>query len=214
MKAKRILTFIFWTIIIAISVYFYYYNVFAYFYGYRNERFGTTLFTNQIWFVAHMVGATFSLFLGPVQFWPSVRKKYIRYHRMAGKLYIVGSLIAGISALRLSLINDCAGCRYPLFLLSVLFLLTTACAWIAIRRKNIVAHQQFMTRSYTLALAFVFVRLYQILPLDFLYGPIHNAEVERTVNEWIFSFVPLIIVEIVMIWLPSLKKTRRANHKQ
>jgi len=207
MKTRKLLIIIFWTIIIGISAYFYFYNVFGYFLGYRNERFGTTLFQNQIWFIAHMVGATCSLFLGPVQFWPSVRKKYMRYHRIAGKLYIIGSIIAGISALRMALIYDCIGCRYALVLLSILFLFTTSCAWIAIRRKNIKAHQQFMTRSYTLALAFVFIRLYQILPLEFLFGPINNVEVERTVNEWMFSFVPLIIVEIVMIWLPSLKKS-------
>lgn len=209
MKTKKLLTIVLWTVIILISAYFYFYNVFGYFLGYRNERFGTTLLDNQIWFIAHMVGATFSLFLGPVQFWPSIRKKYIRYHRTAGKLYIIGSLIAGISALRLSWIYDCVGCRYPLVLLSILFLGTTVMAWISIKRKNIVAHQQFMARSYTCALAFVFIRLYQILPLGFLYSPINNVEVERTANEWLFSLLPLLILEIAMIWIPSLKKTKR-----
>ena len=206
MKSRKILIILFWTVIISISAYFYFYNVLGYLFGYRNERFGVTLFENQLWFIAHMIGATFSLFLGPIQFWPSIRKKYASYHKSAGKLYIIGSLIAGISALRLSLIYDCVGCRYSLIILSILFLLTTSLAWVSIKRKNIIAHRQFMIRSYTCALAFVFIRLYQILPLDFLYSSINNVEVQRTVNEWLFSFIPLITVEIVMIWLPSIRK--------
>lgn len=190
------------------SLYFYNDNAIAYLYGYRSDRFGQTLFENQIWFLAHIIGATFSLFLGPIQFWKSVRKQYIRYHRFAGKLYIIGSLIAGIASLRLSLINDCIGCRYSLFILSVLFLLSTSLAWYAIKQKNISAHKQFMTRSYICALAFVLVRLNQIIPMNFLFDVIEDTTIKRTVNEWIFSFVPIILVEIYMIWLPSVRRNK------
>ena len=72
-----------------------------------------------------------------------------------GKVYIVGSLIAGLSALRLSLINDCHACRYSLLLLSVLLLFFTSAAYYSIRKYNIEAHKQFMIRSYVCALAFV-----------------------------------------------------------
>lgn len=208
MKTRTLLQIIFWTATITVSIYFYYDNAIAYLFGYRNERFGLTLLENQIWFITHIIGATFSLFLGPIQFWSFIRKKYISYHRLAGKLYIIGSLVAGCSALRLSIINDCLGCRYSLALLSILFLLTTLLAWISIKGKNITAHRQFMIRSYTCALAFVFVRLYQILPLEFLYSTINDAEIQRTVNEWMFSFIPIIVVEIVMIWIPSVKQIK------
>ena len=208
MKARKLLIIVFWTTIIGVSSYFYYDNAIAYLFGYRSERFGQTLFENQIWFISHIIGATFSLFLGPFQFWGAIRKKYISYHRLAGKIYIIGSLVAGVSALRLSLINDCLGCRYSLALLSILFLLTTSLAWITIRRKNIVAHKHFMTRSYTCALAFVFVRLNQLIPLDFLYYPINDPVIQRTVNEWMFTFVPIIAVEIFMIWIPSVKRIK------
>ena len=202
MKTKKLSIIIFWAVILSLSTYFYVDNVLGYFSGYRNERFES----NQIWFVAHMIGATFSLFLGPVQFWPSIRKKYVSYHRIAGMLYIIGSIVAGISALRLTFIYDCIGCRYSLVVLSILFLLTTSLAWVAIKRKNIVGHRQFMVRSYTCALAFVFIRLYQILPLDFLYSAMDDPELQRTVNEWLFSFVPIIAVEIGVIWIPSITR--------
>lgn len=208
MTIRKIYFIIFWTLLIGVSLYFYYDNAIAYLFGYRSERFGETLFENQIWFVAHIVGATFSLFLGPVQFWKIFRNKYMGYHRFAGKLYIIGSLIAGISSLRLSLINDCVGCRYSLFILSVLFLLSTYLAWYAIKQRNITAHKQFMVRSYVCALAFVFVRLNQIIPLNFLFDAIEDPAIRRTVNEWMFSFAPIILAEIFMVWLPSVRRNK------
>lgn len=207
MKSHKLGLWLFWTFMIGASILFYWDNAVAYLFGYRSERFGQSLFHYQFWFVAHIVGATCSLFLGPVQFWEGIRKKYKRYHRVAGKCYILGSLVAGISSLRLSLINDCQGCRYSLFILSILFLLSTSLAWYAIKQKNTTAHRQFMIRSYTCALAFVFVRLNQLFPLGFLYSAIADQEVKQTVNEWMFSLMPLLFVEIFMIWFPSVRKT-------
>jgi len=207
-RARQFLRFLFWATILTLSGYFYLDNVVAYWFGYRNERFGDSFFNNQFWFVAHIVGATCSLFLGPIQFWKIIRARYLRYHRIAGKIYIFGSLVAGVSSLRLSLLNDCVGCRYSLFLLSLFFIFTTSAAWYSITKKNILAHQQFMVRSYTCALAFVFVRLYQIIPMDFVFGAIENPDTKGVVIEWVFSFMPLFAVEIVMNWIPSIRQRR------
>lgn len=203
---KKTPLFIFWTAIILLSIHFYLDNAVAYFFGYRNPRFGDTFFHNQFWFGLHITAATCSLFLGPIQFWEKIRNKYLRFHRIAGKIYIIGSLIAAVGALRLALVYDCIGCRYSLIPLSFLFFLTTSLAWYAIKQGNITAHKQFMVRSYTCALAFVFARLYQVLPLDFIFNPIVNDNELGVVMEWTTSILPLILVEIFMIWIPSLKK--------
>lgn len=201
MKLNRILLFAFWTVLILLSAGFYFENAVVYLFGYRNPRFAE----NQFWFVAHILGATCSLFLGPIQFWKSIRTKYLKYHRLAGKIYIIGTLIAALSAFRLAFSFDCVGCRFSLIPLSILLFATTALAWYTIKQKNIVAHRQFMVRSYTCALAFVFVRLYQVIPLDFMFGVIDDPNVKGVVIEWMFSILPLILVEIGMIWIPSIK---------
>lgn len=204
-KISKPVLIVFWVILILLSAYFYYDNAVVYLFGYRNPRFDE----NQLWFVLHIAGATCSLFLGPIQFWKFLRTKYIRFHRIAGKIYIIGSLIAAAGAFRLALSFNCVGCRYSLIPLSILFFLTTSLAWYAIKQKNIVAHKQFMVRSYVCALAFVFVRLYQVLPLDFIFQPITNDDVFAVVVEWTFSILPLILVEIFMIWIPSLRKNTK-----
>lgn len=206
MKINRAVLVVFWAGILFLSVYFYLDDAVSYFFGYRNPRFGETFFQNQFWFVLHISAATCSLFLGPIQFWKIIRTKYIRFHRIAGKIYIIGSLVAAITAFRLALIYDCVGCRYSLIPLSILFFLTTSLAWYAIKQKNITAHKQFMVRSYTCALAFVFVRSYQVLPIGFIFDPITNDDVFAVVLEWLFSIMPLLIVEIFMVWIPSVQK--------
>jgi len=201
MKPSKVFLFVFWTVLLLLSIYFYGDNVIAYFNGYRNERFADYRF----WFIAHILGATCSLFLGPIQFWKAIRTKYLKFHRLAGKIYIVGTLIAAVAAFRLALVFDCIGCRFSLIPLSILLFITTALAWYTIKQKNIVVHRQFMIRSYTCALAFVFVRLYLVVPMDFIFGVIKDPNIENVVTEWMFSILPLVLVEIVMIWIPSLK---------
>jgi len=204
MNLKRILLITFWTILILLSAGFYFENAVVYLFGYRNPRFAD----NQYWFVAHILGATCSLFLGPIQFWKSIRTKYLKFHGLSGKIYIIGTLIAAVSAFRLALVFDCVGCRFSLIPLSLLLFITTGLAWYAIKQKNIMAHKQFMVRSYTCALAFVFVRLYQVIPMDSLFGIIEDQGVRVVVIEWMFSFLPIILVEIFMIWIPSLQQRK------
>ncbi|HEV7331201.1 MAG TPA: DUF2306 domain-containing protein [Flavisolibacter sp.] len=200
-----------WTFIIALSVYFFLDNVVAYFYGYRSRMFGNSFWHNQFWVSLHMIGGTLTLFLGPVQFWAFVRKKYLRFHRVSGRIYMAGIAMIGLSAGRLSLISTCVPCRISLFLLTVFAVLSTALAWRAILQRNTKVHRQMMVRSYICVLAFVAVRIDDVYSLDFLFGSIPDPAFRRVVNEYFFSFVPLIFAEIIMVWLPSVRGVRKKS---
>lgn len=204
----KMLTWIMWFLIISLSVYFFYDNVIAYFFGYRSKLFGDTFFHNQFWVALHMTGGTLILLLGPIQFWNWFRNKFLHIHRLLGKIYLLGAGLAGLSALRISLISSCLPCRVSLFLLAVFMIVSTSLAWITIKQHNIKAHKQFMVRSYVCALAFVTVRIDGIFPLDFLFSNIEDPTFRRTVNEYFFSFVPLILAEVIMTWLPAIKKIK------
>jgi uncharacterized membrane protein len=193
-----------WILLLALSVYFFFDNVIAYFYGYRSRMFGETLFHNQLWVVMHMLGGSMTLILGPAQFWPFIRKRFLFFHRLSGKIYMGGIALIGISAGRLSLISTCVPCRISLFLLTLFAVLSTWFAWRAVKTGNIKTHRQMMVRSYVCVLAFVAVRIDGIIPLNFLFGDISNPLLRRVVNEYFFSFVPLIVAEIIMVWWPSV----------
>lgn len=193
-----------WTLIIVLSVYFFVDNVIAYFYGYRSSLFGDTMLNNQLWVVMHMVGGTFTLLLGPTQFWSFIRNRFVKFHRVAGKIYMLGIALIGLSAGRLSLISTCVPCRISLFLLTVFAVASTFFAWKAIKTRNTKIHRQMMVRSYICVLAFVLVRVNDVFPLDFLFGKIDDPIYARVVQEYFWSFVPLILAEIWMVWIPAV----------
>ena len=162
-KRRKIFWFLFWTSIIGFSVYFYIYTIIDYSKGYVPPNFKRGFFDSKIWFIGHIAGASAALLLGPLQFWNSFRTKYMKYHRTAGKIFIIGSLIAALCAFRINLMYDCKPCRVSLGILSVIWFAFTTAAWWAIKNKSIKAHRQFMVRSYTAALAFVFIRLFPLV---------------------------------------------------
>ncbi len=213
-RFKTVFTVLLWIVILGFSLYFFMDNVAAYLFGYRSSIFGERLFNNQLWVVLHLVGGSLALLLGPVQFWPFIRKRFLAFHRTIGKLYMLGVLLIGISALRLSLVSTCVPCRISLFLTTIFTLLATWFAWKAIMKRDIQTHRQMMVRSYVLVLAFVAVRIDEVFPLDFLFGALEDQLFRRVVNEYFFSFVPLIIAEIVISWWPAVyKKTRKSQHR-
>ena len=202
-----------WSFIVFLSLYFFFDNVIAYFYGYRSRMFGDTLFHNQRWVVMHMVGGSMALLLGPMQFWPFIRRRFVSFHRLSGKIYMVGIALIGISAGRLSLISSCVPCRISLFLLTVFAVLSTWFAWRAIKARNTKTHRQMMVRSYVCVIAFVAVRIDDVFSLNFLFGEITDPTFRRVVNEYFFSFVPLIVAEIIMIWWPSVAYTFKSKEE-
>ena len=198
-----------WIAIITSSLYFFFDNVIPYLHGFRSRLWGSTFFQNKVWVTMHLVGGSLTLLLGPMQVWPYVRKKFVKFHRTSGKLYLFGIALIGISAGRLSLISTCGPCRLSLFLLTLFAVVSSFFAWKAIKAGNIKTHRQMMVRSYVCVLAFVAVRIDDIFSLDFMFGAIENSLLRRVVNEYFFSFVPLIIAEMVMIWWPSVAYTFR-----
>jgi uncharacterized membrane protein len=202
--SKNLLRLVFWFALLALSVYFFATNVAIYFTGFRSKIFGNSFFHNQVWVVMHLFGGTLALFLGPIQFWKYFRINYISLHRILGKVYMAGVALVGLSALRLSLISYCQPCRVSLFILAVLALAATAFAWKAIKEKNVKVHRQMMVRSFVCIFSFVAVRIDDIFPLDFFFGAIEDRTFRRVVNEYFFSFVPLLMAEIWMTWIPSV----------
>jgi uncharacterized membrane protein len=202
-----------WLFIVFLSLYFFFDNVIAYFYGYRSRMFGETLFHNQLWVMMHMAGGSMALLLGPMQFWPFIRRRFVSFHRLSGKIYMVGIALIGISAGRLSLISSCVPCRISLFLLTVFAVLSTWFAWRAIKARNMKTHRQMMVRSYVCVIAFVAVRIDDVFSLNFLFGEITDPTFRRVVNEYFFSFVPLIVAEIIMIWWPSVAYTFKSKEE-
>lgn len=203
---KKLAIRIFWTIIILLSSYYLYRAIH---YRFIRQGIGPTFWNKQFWFVSHLATAVIPLITGPFQFWTWFRKHYIRWHRLLGKVYIAGCLLGGLSAIYLGITQPYPGSIVPTLILATLWLFTTSAAWITIKRKNVQAHRLFMIRSYTLTLAFVFLRVLSDLVYkhNFL-SFIENGDVKDATYEWMSWVIPVLVVEFFISWLPSIRKTR------
>jgi uncharacterized membrane protein len=201
---KKLLARIFWFAVVLLSAYYLYRGI--------KFRFFTdgNLETKAIWYYLHLATALAPLLLGPFQFWTWLRVNHVTIHRTMGKIYIVGSLLGGLTALYLGLTIDLEGSVLPLLLLSITWLFMTISAWISIRQRNIVAHRLFVIRSYGLALVFVFLRLIGDIPQDKLFFFIESDVTRDVTLEWVSWVIPLLTIELIFAWIPSMGRKQPA----
>jgi len=197
----------FWTALILLSAYYLYRAILFRFF---KEGIGPTFWNKQFLFVFHLATTLAPLILGPLQFWKRFRNRNLSTHRILGKVYIYGSLMGGFSALILGITQPYPGSIVPVVILALLWLFMTSAAWVTILNKDIQNHRLFMIRSYTLALTFVFLRLFGDLVYKHnLLFFIENEEVKDATYEWMSWVLPLLTVELLISWIPALKKKRK-----
>jgi uncharacterized membrane protein len=201
---RKILTKIFWFTVVLISTYYLYRGIKFRFFTEGN------LETKALWYYSHLATAIAPLLLGPIQFWKWLRLNHVTLHRTIGKIYIIGSVLGGLTAFYLGLTIDLDGSVVPLLLLSITWLFMTISAWISIRMGNVIAHRLFVIRSYGLALVFVFLRLIGDIPQDKLFFFIDSEEIRDTTLEWVSWIIPLLTIELLFSWIPSMKRKQTA----
>jgi len=125
-------------------------------------------------FYLHISLGGLALLMGFTQFFPRLRRRLPKLHRNLGKVYVLSVLISGSCGLLIAIFAS-GGIISTLGFagLAGSWLFTTLRAYTAIRRTDILRHQQWMIRSYALCFAAVTLRLYlplavQVLGLDFL----------------------------------------------
>src|SRR5688572_17905082 len=136
-KRKHVIR-ICWTLLILLSSYYLYRAIN---YRFIREGIGPTFWNKQFWFVSHLITAVIPLITGPFQFWNWFRIHHMKWHRLLGKIYIIGCLLGGLSALYLSITQPYPGSVVPAVMLALLWLYMTAAAWITIKRKNVQGHR-------------------------------------------------------------------------
>jgi len=148
-----------WLVVLALLGYFVIKNVPRYF-VFTAESYGSYFWPKAAWLLPHVASGLLAALIGPLQFWPRVRRDHLQFHRIAGRIY-VGTVVVGSFA-SFGLAATIQGApAYALGLsgLAVAWLTTTGMAFVAIRRKNLLQHKQWMIRSYVVTFAFVTFRL-------------------------------------------------------
>lgn len=152
----------------------------------------------------HFLGGGIVIIIGASQFSKRLRTGKPKVHRALGLTYIVGVVVAGFSGFYLAL-NSSGGLagHYGFALLAVSWVSATIIAFNFIRKKNIIAHQRWMIRSYALTLAALSLRIY--LPAFLISGiPFDEA---YPLIAWLCWVPNLIVAEWLVI--PLLVKNEK-----
>jgi len=194
-KAKP-LVWLGWFVVLSLLAYFVVKYVPRYF-VFTPESYGDYFWAKASWLFPHLLSGLFAVVIGPLQFWPRMRRDYLPFHRIAGRVYVVAALIGAIAALGMasSIGKDDAAYAFGLIGLATAWVTTTSMAFAAIRRKNLTQHKQWMVRSYVVTFAFVTFRLADDLMKA---GNILSEHERAALLAWSCWAVPLLVTEVVL----------------
>ena len=122
----------------------------------------------------HILPGAFFMVLGTLQFVPGIRRRYPRYHRLAGRVFVAIGYIVGLSALALPFmmrpiggLNEATGT----ILFAIYFLVALSKAWWYARKRQLLLHREWMIRTFALGLAVATIRPIIVLFFAFSHQP-------------------------------------------
>lgn len=163
--------------------------------------------------ITHVTFATPLLLLPIIQFSRRFRLRWPTWHRRVGWLYLTSAIIAASLAIYLGFTFDSLGRRVPTILFATLWLFFSMAALICARKRAFAAHEQFIIRSYAMALAFVFVRILGEAE-GALFSFLPSKELRGVTREWLCFVLPLLAIEVWNSWLPALGARRSRSPVQ
>ncbi len=110
--------------------------------------------------LAHILPGLVFIVLGPFQFMPALRKRRPVLHRWTGRIFLADAFLVGITALVMSPQMAIGGAleTTTTFVFGILFLISLALAFAAIRARRIAEHRRWMIRAYAIGLGVATVR--------------------------------------------------------
>jgi uncharacterized membrane protein len=159
----------------------------------------------------HGIPGTIAMILGVLQFSNRLRSRYLRMHRILGRIYVGSVFIAAPAALGISFAIGPPILRMADIIQSCGWMLCTGIALYCVRAKKIQQHREWMMRSYPYAMVFVFVRATFAIPAVQRLGEVGAMSVVWT---WIAlcGFVPSIFIALQQTFKqPAIARSQRAG---
>jgi len=160
------------------------------------ESYGAYFFPRALWLLPHIIFSMAAILIGPIQFIPQIRNKYLKLHRRLGRIYIVSVVLGGILGMYLAITS---GVNLPyavgLFFLGFTWVISAIMALLSIKNKKIELHKEWMVRSYIITFAFVTFRFVEDILMALEVGS--RMEVLVLVS-WASWVIPLFIGEVII----------------
>ncbi|MGA7907279.1 MAG: DUF2306 domain-containing protein [Candidatus Sulfotelmatobacter sp.] len=145
--------------------------------------------------ITHISGGMLALICGPFQFWTGLRQKALNIHRWTGLLYLLGVLVGASGAAMMAYFSSPRNFGVSLGFMALAQVLCTAVAYLAILRRQVSLHKEWMVRSYLVTFGFVTFRLISDYPPGVHWGTFADRAATVTWACWV---VPLMAYEIVL----------------
>ncbi len=147
--------------------------------------------------LVHLVPGFLFMVLGPIQFWPAVRNRWIRFHRFSGRVWMIAALVGVTTALLFVGVLPVFGnfsTQVVVVFASVMFLICLATGYVRIRQGRIAQHREWMIRTFAIGLGISTFRV--ILP--FLMMPPLRATFPEAWNTviWLGFAINIITAEV------------------
>ncbi len=154
-----------------------------------------TAFDNSI-FALHIFAGIVVYCTAIFQFTPAIRNKYLSFHRVTDKLYILASLIC-ITTLYIMIPRTwCIGCRPSQLTVTSLWLLFITLAFYFIKQRKIVQHKRMMISSFICAAYFVTIRVIDAFAMGVFYYLFPNESTAFLVSDIFVWLVPLLFFNL------------------
>jgi len=115
--------------------------------------------TFRWWLLPHGLAGACAILLGPMQLSDRLRQRYAKLHRVVGRFYVFGALIAAPLGAYIQYFEERMHGPRPFTILAatdaVLLMATTGIAFAFILKGKVQQHRAWMTRSFAVALVFL-----------------------------------------------------------
>ena len=160
------------------------------------------------WLLPHGLAGACALLLGPMQFSDRLRQRYAKLHRVVGRMYIGGVLVAAPLGFYIQYFQERTGATRSFSIAAgvdaTLWYITTGIALAFILQGKVQQHRQWMTRSFAVALVFVEVRVVLgVTGWDKVHGPMDETVV------WCCLAFSVLFADVVL-QMQELRRARRS----
>jgi uncharacterized membrane protein len=183
-------------VLFGVGVYFVSVYVFHYYLHYNRAGF-QSYWPHRGTLLVHISSGMVALLSGPWQFSNRLRQRYVKLHRVMGRVYLIAIALGALASLRLAYTTTLGWAwAVALVMLAVAWLATSGVAFYAILHRHVAVHKDWMVRSYVVTFAFVLFRLLND------YGPtsrVGSDPIMRAVTyAWLAWTLPLLATEVIL----------------
>ncbi len=143
--------------------------------------------------IPHTLAGIFALLIGPINFSSRIRQRYLKFHRVLGRIYVISVFIGAATGVALASYRPGfpGTCGQ-----AAAWVVCTTAAFITARNRHVIQHRQWMARSYAVTFTFVSSRVLNLWPRYWS----HLGDTLSAVGVIAFTLASLLIVDLGLNW--------------